>query len=123
MVEPSRDNKKNHKLKPWLFSLCSRLSTDAVSGNEVPSLGHYLEAERRARAARAASTCRRNQSSTTYGPNGLSPIQDSRSLFVGRQVGLQSSASLDEDGARDPNRELEKCDGYGTPIVFPRLCG
>ncbi|KOM37975.1 hypothetical protein LR48_Vigan03g135700 [Vigna angularis] len=40
MVEASKDSKRIHKLKPWLFSLCSRLSTDAVSGNDAPSLGH-----------------------------------------------------------------------------------
>ncbi|KAG5017950.1 hypothetical protein JHK85_024086 [Glycine max] len=89
MVEPSKDNKRIHKLKPWLFSLCSRLSTDAVIGNDAPSLGHYLQAERR-----GASTYRRNQFPTTYGPNGFSPIQDSTSLLVGSQI--------------DPNREMEE---------------
>ncbi|XP_020203220.1 uncharacterized protein At3g17950 [Cajanus cajan] len=93
MVEPSMNNKKIHKLKPWLFSLCSRLSTDAVSGNDAPSLAHYLEAERR-----AASTFRRNQNQypTTHGHNGFSPIQDSTSLLVGSQIGHWSSASLEE---------------------------
>nr|AFK35202.1 unknown [Lotus japonicus] len=83
MVEPSKDNKSYHK-KPWLFSFCSRLSTDAVSGDHAPSLGHYLEAERR-----AASTFRKNQvqCSTTYAPNGFSLIQNSNSLIVGSQVG------------------------------------
>ncbi|XP_061352907.1 uncharacterized protein At3g17950-like [Gastrolobium bilobum] len=87
MMEPSKDNKKNHKLKPWLFSLCSKVSTDAVSRNDAPSLGQYLEAEKR-----AASTYRRNQCSTTSGPNGFSPIQESNSLFVRNQVDHQSSA-------------------------------
>ncbi|RYQ79677.1 hypothetical protein Ahy_Scaffold2g107641 [Arachis hypogaea] len=79
VVEPSREeNKRNHhnKLKPWLLSLCSRLSTDAVvSGNDVivPSLGHYLEAERRARDTR-------NQISTTITHGDY---QDSRTLFGG----------------------------------------
>ncbi|KAL1321351.1 hypothetical protein HN51_066131 [Arachis hypogaea] len=89
VVEPSREeNKRNHhnKLKPWLLSLCSRLRTDAVvSGNDVivPSLGHYLEAERRARDVVACTT--RNQISTTitHG-DGMSPLyQDSRTLFGG----------------------------------------
>ncbi|TKY66059.1 hypothetical protein E2542_SST08922 [Spatholobus suberectus] len=105
MVEPSKDNKKIHKLKPWLFSLCSRLSTDAVIGNDAPSLGHYLEAERR-----AASTYRRNQNQypTTYGPNGFSLIQDTTSLLVGNQIGHWSSASLGDDGGQDTNREMEE---------------
>ncbi|XP_014498109.1 uncharacterized protein At3g17950-like isoform X1 [Vigna radiata var. radiata] len=93
MVEPSKDSKRIHKLKPWLFSLCSRLSTDAVSGNDAPSLGHYLEAERR-----AASTYRRNQCPTTYGPNVFSPIQDSTSLLVVSQTDHWPSASLGNDG-------------------------
>ncbi|CAJ1798154.1 unnamed protein product [Sphenostylis stenocarpa] len=105
MVEPSKDNKKIHKLKPWLFSLCSRLSTDAVSANDAPSLAHYLEAERR-----AASTYRRNQCSTTYGPNGFSPIHDSASLLVGSQTDHWPSASLGDDvgNEHDPNSELEE---------------
>ncbi|KAG4924919.1 uncharacterized protein At3g17950-like isoform X1 [Glycine soja] len=101
MMEPSKDNKRIHKLKPWLFSLCSRLSTDAVIGNDAPSLGHYLEAERR-----AASTYRRNQCPTTYGPNGFSPIQDSTSLLVRSQIDHWPSASL--GGEHDLNREMEE---------------
>lgn len=111
-MDPSKDNKKNHKLKPWLFSLCSKLSTDAVSGNDAHSLAHYLEAERR-----AASTYRRNQCPTTNRTNGFSPIRDSNSQFVRSQVGYQSSAS-GENGRQDPNRELEHSDAHGTPIVF-----
>ncbi|KAK4776655.1 hypothetical protein SAY86_005343 [Trapa natans] len=34
--------------KPWVFSLCPRLCTDAVRIETVPSLGYFLEAERRA---------------------------------------------------------------------------
>ncbi|CAL0329560.1 unnamed protein product [Lupinus luteus] len=49
MVETSANyNKRNHKLKFCFFSLCSKLTTDAVSSNRTTSLGHYLEAERRA---------------------------------------------------------------------------
>ncbi|KAK7290751.1 hypothetical protein RIF29_05402 [Crotalaria pallida] len=90
--EPLKDNRKNHKLKPWLFSLCSRLTTDAVvSVNDAPSLGHYLEAERR-----AASTYKSNPCPNTYEPNGFSPIQEPN-----------SADSLGEDGGKNPNRELE----------------
>ncbi|KAE9600837.1 hypothetical protein Lalb_Chr13g0291181 [Lupinus albus] len=57
MVETSsKYNKRNHKLKFCLFSLCSKLTIDdAVSRNRTTSLGHYLEAERR-----AANTYRTN---------------------------------------------------------------
>ncbi|KAF1897502.1 hypothetical protein Lal_00035208 [Lupinus albus] len=75
IVEPSKDNRKNQKLKPWLFSLCSRLSTDAVRVNDAPSLGYYLEAERR-----NASTYKRNPC-PTYGHNGFSSIQESSSMI------------------------------------------
>ncbi|XP_027337117.1 uncharacterized protein At3g17950-like [Abrus precatorius] len=108
MVEPSKDNKKNHKLRPWLFSLCSKLTTDAVSVNDAPSLGHYLVAERRA-------------ATTIYGPNDFSPVHTSNSLFVGGQV-AQSSTSLREDGRREPNRSLDQNTGYGAPIIFGSLC-
>lgn len=95
-MDPSKENKKNHKLKPWLFSLCSKLSTDAVSGNDAHSLGHYLEAERK-----AASIYRSNQCpTTTYRQNLFSPIQDTNSLLVGSHVSHRSSA-LGEDGERD----------------------
>ncbi|KAG8376887.1 hypothetical protein BUALT_Bualt09G0110800 [Buddleja alternifolia] len=78
ITEPVR-NKKNYKTKTWFLSLCSRLSTDAVSINNAPSLGHFLEAERR-----AATTCRRNPVSPTgaYGPDDFSHVLDPNSLFV-----------------------------------------
>ncbi|KEH22841.1 hypothetical protein MtrunA17_Chr7g0237941 [Medicago truncatula] len=60
VMDSSNDNKRNHKQKPWLFSLCCNLSTDAVNGNDAHSLGHYLEAERK-----AASTYRRIQFPTS----------------------------------------------------------
>ncbi|KAL5057852.1 hypothetical protein RYX36_029456 [Vicia faba] len=82
VMENSEENKKNHKQKPWLFSLCSKLCTDAVIGNDVHSLGHYLEAERK-----AATSYRRNQCPTYYNiPNRFSPIQDSNSFIIGSQL-------------------------------------
>lgn len=83
---PSKESKKNNKLKPWLFfSLCSKLTTDAVNINDVPSLGQYLMAERR-----TANTCRRNQCD-------LSPVQESNSPFVADHVALSSSATLEKN--------------------------
>ncbi|XP_022765816.1 uncharacterized protein At3g17950-like [Durio zibethinus] len=55
-TETSRDQKNNFKSRPWLFSFCSKLSTDAVDANKDQSLGHFLEVERR-----AANISRRNQ--------------------------------------------------------------
>ncbi|RDY03169.1 hypothetical protein CR513_13276, partial [Mucuna pruriens] len=114
MMEPSKDNKRNHKLRPRLFSLCSKLTTDAVIVNDAPSLGHYLVAERR-----AAGTHRRNsQCSTIYGPNDFSQVQDSNSLFAGGQVAHSSSTSLGEDCGRETNKALEQSNGYGAPIFL-----
>ncbi|MED6152304.1 hypothetical protein PIB30_090652 [Stylosanthes scabra] len=80
--EENKRNHHHHKLKPCLFSLCSRLSTDdavASSGNDVivPSLGHYLEVERRARDAIACATSNQINTTITHrqrGSNGgMSP--------------------------------------------------
>ncbi|XP_028783496.1 uncharacterized protein At3g17950-like isoform X1 [Neltuma alba] len=125
MVEPLRDNnKKSHKLKPWLFSLCSRLTTDAVAmnGDNVPSLGHYLQQERR---AANAGTWRNRTFSYPYGVNDFSPVRDSNSLFLGDQVAAPECAAMEgEEGGREPDRALlGQSNGYGGLVVFPCLCG
>ncbi|XP_057470611.1 uncharacterized protein LOC130759495 [Actinidia eriantha] len=86
--------KKSYKSKPWLFSLCSKLSTDAVSMSNTPSLGHFLEAERR-----AASVFRQN--TVPPAPSGQG------SMFVGERS----------------NREMfEQGSGYGAPLLLSCLC-
>ncbi|KAJ6747116.1 60S RIBOSOMAL PROTEIN L36 [Salix koriyanagi] len=94
---------KNYKSKPWLFSICSRLSPDVVStNNNAPSLGHFLRVERRA----AANIHRRGM---IYGPRDFSPnLPDSgvNSQFLGDQIAPQSSSSLGVDGGRRSNTEL-----------------
>lgn len=116
-AETSRD-RRNYKPKPWLFSLCSKLTTDAVNGSNAPSLRHFLEAERR-----TASVYRRNiQSPTIYGPSDFSPptlpVSDTNTLFVGGQV-----APLGEIGGRKSNNELLDGNGYGAPLLFSCLRG
>lgn len=116
-AETSRD-RRNYKPKPWLFSLCSKLTTDAVNGSNAPSLRHFLEAERR-----TASVYRRNiQSPTIYGPSDFSPptlpVSDTNTLFVGGQV-----APLGESGGRKSNNELLDGNGYGAPLLFSCLRG
>ncbi|KAL0451158.1 UNVERIFIED_CONTAM: hypothetical protein Slati_1672200 [Sesamum latifolium] len=117
--EPVR-NKKNYKTKTWFLSLCSRLNTDAVSMNNTPSLGHFLEAERR-----AANNYRRNPSPNGYGPDDFSHILDPNSLFVGGHIAPpQSSALLDSDRERTFSRDLlthENADG--PPLLLSCLCG
>ncbi|XP_019187972.1 PREDICTED: uncharacterized protein At3g17950 [Ipomoea nil] len=69
-AEPlSLGNKKGKKCKIWLFSLCSKLSTDAVMTASMnattsmagSSLAHFLEAERKA----SATICREAASDLT----------------------------------------------------------
>ncbi|GLT92532.1 hypothetical protein SLE2022_103660 [Rubroshorea leprosula] len=67
------DNIKDQKIyrtRPWPFSLCSKLSTDAVDTSTAPpSLRHFLEAERR-----AANVFRRNQSSSAHKTGDFYPL-------------------------------------------------
>lgn len=111
--------KKNCKSKPWLFSLCSKLNTDAVSmSNGTPSLGHFLESERR-----AATTYRRNPGPLSYRPDDFS--QDPNTLFVsGHVVPAQSSSWLDSHGEKRSKSDLfENGNGYGAPLLLSCLCG
>lgn len=115
--ESFRD-KKQYKPKAWLFSICSKLSTDAVTTNNTPSLGHFLEVERR-----TANIYKRNQSVITYGPGDFSHAL-SNSLFVSGHVDPpnkpspwmssddeRSSAGLFDDSANE----------YKTPLLFSCL--
>lgn len=103
MAETLKD-KKNYKSKTWLFSLCSRLNTDAVCMKDTPSLGHFLEVERR-----AATGYRR-----ISGPDDFSntlPVPETNPLFIGDQVAPQSR--------KPPSSEDDN--GYG--VLFPCLRG
>lgn len=126
MVEPFKDTKKNHKLKPWLFQLCSRLTTDAVvamnrDGNSVPSLGHYLEEERR---VANSSTLRKRTFPYPHGVSDFSPIRDSNSLFLGGQVAAPECATMEGEGGRESSKALlGQSNLYGGMAVFPCLCG
>ncbi|XP_039059048.1 uncharacterized protein At3g17950-like [Hibiscus syriacus] len=62
ITQTSREEKKNCKCRTWLFSLCSKLSTDAVDTNiKSNSLGQFLQVERRA----APNTCTWNHHHTS----------------------------------------------------------
>ncbi|KAI9154525.1 hypothetical protein LWI28_027548 [Acer negundo] len=120
-TENIRDQ-KNYKSKPWLFSLCSKLTTDAVNtNNSGPSLGRLLEAERR-----AAIICRSNQSpAAIYGPNDFSPVlpvSNQNSLFVDAQIVAPHSSA---DTERSSNREVleHHGDAYGVPLLLSCVCG
>ncbi|XWS67052.1 hypothetical protein CRYUN_Cryun05aG0253400 [Craigia yunnanensis] len=121
-TETSRDQKNNYKSRPWLFSLCSKLSTDAVDTNNAQSLGHFLEGERR-----AANIYRRNQTPTAYGPGDFTPVMltsEPNSLFVGEHIAPSSNAALSAEDVRKSDRELlEHGTGYGVPLLLSCLCG
>lgn len=102
-------SKRNYKTRTWLFSLCSRLSTDAVSINNAPSLAHLLEAERR-----AAST-----PTTTYGLDDFSHVSNPNSLFVGENVAAPPPPQT-STFARDL---LSHHNGDGPPLLLSCLCG
>lgn len=104
-----RDDEKKSFFK--LFSLCSNLTTDAVtsattkSNSNTPSLAHFLEAERR---RRATNTCRRNQ----YGPTTdysscvdyNVTFSESNSLFINGLVAPhQSPAASGRPGVANNN--------------------
>ncbi|WCJ28292.1 hypothetical protein M5689_009994 [Euphorbia peplus] len=86
-AQESLRDEKNCKSRFWLFSLCSKLSTDAVKTEQetrapAPSLGHFLQAERRA--------IRTSPNHFLYGPNDFSPVVPLSShlnpLFVGDEI-------------------------------------
>ncbi|BBH06112.1 hypothetical protein Prudu_017671 [Prunus dulcis] len=119
-VETSK-GKKNHKSKPWLFSLCSKLTSDSVNeSNNTPSLGHFLEVERR---ASNNNINRRNHGGPIeYGTDNFSlavPVSDPNRLFVDGLVaaGQPSSSERADGGARSNKELLEYGNGFGTPLV------
>lgn len=118
--------KKSYKSKTWLFSLCSKLNTDAVSMNSNnPSLGYFLQAERQAAAANIYK--RNHQSTSVYGVDDFShslQASDPNSLFVeGHVAPPQSSSCLDQDGGRGLKGGLVEDNSSGTPLLFSCLCG
>ncbi|GLT89589.1 hypothetical protein SLE2022_075670 [Rubroshorea leprosula] len=120
-MENIKDQKNYKTSRPWLFSLCSKLSTDAVDTSTTPSLGHFLEAERK-----AANVYRRNQSPVAPDSGDFSPVTmpEANSIFVGDHVDPHSEAALGIAGSRKAGREfLRHGNGYGVPLPFPCMCG
>lgn len=113
-----RCNQRNHKSsRPWLFSLCSRLSTDAVRIDTAPSLGFFLEAERR-----AAITYRKN--------NNPPPVSDPNtttlmSSDVPQTAAMSGSVSLVVYATREHQvgQMIEHDSRYGVPSLLSCLRG
>ncbi|XP_057488360.1 uncharacterized protein At3g17950-like [Actinidia eriantha] len=122
-------NKKIYKSKAWCFSLCPRDSTDADqsvynnNNNIAPSLGHFLEVERR-----DADERRRSHSPLLCGPDELGLVQsdaEPNSLFVDGCIAPppRSSPWFGSDAEGRDNRGLEGGDGCGVPVLFSCMCG
>ncbi|XP_057778919.1 uncharacterized protein At3g17950 [Salvia miltiorrhiza] len=96
---------RSKKTRTWFLSLCSRLSTDAVSISNAPSLAHLLEAERRGAAAAAAAV------------DDFSHVSNHNSLFVGGHVAPPPRPS--SPFARDL---LSHHNAHGPPLLLSCLC-
>lgn len=106
----------NNKSRTWLFSLCSKLNTDAVNMNDInsaPSLGHFLEEERKAAA------------NNNYGLDDFNQLSNqhsnvnNNSLFIDSQIAPPSHLHDDES-----RKGLFEQDGHhGSPLIFSCLCG
>lgn len=121
-VENLIRGKKHYKPKPWLFSICSKLSTDAVTMDNNAPLQHYLEAERR-----TANIYRKNQSPITYGPDDFShalPASHRSAVFINGHVVPpdQSCPWMTSDGERSNGGFFEHDNGNGAPLLSC-LCG
>ncbi|CAK7331570.1 unnamed protein product [Dovyalis caffra] len=116
------EDKKSCKSKTWIFSLCSRDTTDAQIVNNTPSLGHFLAVER------AANECRRNRGPIIYGPHDelelAQPVTEPNSLFVNGHVAPPRLNQSSGAGAeRRGNEESEHCGEYAVPVLFSCMCG
>lgn len=99
-------SKRNYKTRTWFLSLCSRLSPDAVSISNAPSLAHLLEAERLAAAAAA--------------PHDFSHISNQNSLFVqGHVAPPQPSSPFARDLLTHHNANAH---AHAPPLLLSCLC-
>lgn len=111
------------------FSLCAKACENSESPTNTPSLGHFLEVERR-----AANAYRMNQNPIGYEFNEFPesrPVSEHNSLFVNGQIapprtGAPGSVVL-STGAQEKDQLLGHRNGrkpiIDFPIPLPCLCG
>lgn len=120
--EASLRGKKSHQhhrhSKPWLFSLCSRLSTDAVRIETAPSLGYFLEAERR-----AAITYRKNNDPPPILDPTLTAISpdDPQTAPQTGNVSLVAHSLREQEAGQMIGQG--SASGYGVPLLLSCLRG
>ncbi|KAJ7947657.1 60S Ribosomal protein [Quillaja saponaria] len=118
-------NKKGNKSRNWLFSLCSRDSTNVDNVNKTPSLGHFLAVERRAASGNGH---RWNQIPTFYGPDDFALAHNDvepNSLFVNGIVAPpESSPWLGIDTERTARRGKKHGNEFVSfRVKFSCICG
>ncbi|PIA39095.1 hypothetical protein AQUCO_02700343v1 [Aquilegia coerulea] len=107
-------SKKKSRSRGWFFSLCSR-TDNAKNG---PSLGHFLEEERR-----ASNDYWSNQNSMVYDPNDVTDYEPNSLFINGHIAPPQSSPWLRSNVGGRPKRSLAHVNGFGVPVICPCLCG
>ncbi|XP_010252130.1 PREDICTED: uncharacterized protein At3g17950-like [Nelumbo nucifera] len=121
--------KKNYRSKMiWLFSLCTKDNADDVDNmNNGPSLGHFLEVERR-----ASSGYRRNHGSPgfyepeEFGQQSMNASDDSSNpLFInGRVAPPRSTPWFGSDvGRRSGGGSNHENGGCGVSLLLLCMCG
>lgn len=109
--------KRPRKSKTWkFFSLCSRNTTDAVNDDNAPSLGHFLNVERRA----VSNDSGRNQNPNLDTSNGISsvlPIAETNTLFINGQIAPPPCSTPDAESCRSG------ANGHGRPVLCSLMCG
>lgn len=118
-TQSSTNRNNSYKSRPWPFSLCRKLTTDAVyTNNKSQSLGHFLAVERRAATGNIGRRDRTSVGDRRVGD--LSPVMLNRepnSLFVNDRIAPRS------DGRKSADRGLlEHGNGYGVPLLLSCLC-
>ncbi|KAI9196782.1 hypothetical protein LWI28_026954 [Acer negundo] len=134
--EKKKSNNNKRSRRAWLFSLCSRDSTDIAenvnnNNNNPPSLGHFLAVERRAANYNNNSGCRMNQLSPNiyYGPDELAltqPNMELNSLFVDGRIAPPPPQSNADHERRNNGGFLLDNHGNGccgVPVLFSCMCG
>lgn len=121
------DYKKTYRSKKW-FSLCTKACACSNSPANPPSLGHLLEAERK-----AANGYRRNQNSFGYEHEQFPEVQlspEPNSLFMDGQIappreGIDekeiSAQWIGSDIERKSNRNHSQANA--VPMLFSCVCG
>ncbi|KAJ4970788.1 hypothetical protein NE237_003887 [Protea cynaroides] len=105
-------SKKTYRSKTWFFSLCARGDENSDGVKTPPSLGHFLEVERR-----AANDYRRNQSPVIYEAEEFA--SEPNPLFVdGRIAPPQSTPWFDSDVS-----SMDHGNSYAVPVLFSCMCG